>query len=741
MSVTLPPHHAIFCTRHHEFVSKGKKHSGNGKEKKEHAKVACLSCSRYLCKQCDHEAHASAPANKHHRFPVGELQSFIVFDGRELKGESHIRRSLSAQSGPFVAPSNKATTLYDNFQYSVRKFPNRPCLGERVVGNDGQIGPYVWQSYKQVSERALRLGAALAHLGVTPKSCVGVYSANRPEWVIADQALHAFSLVSVPLYDTLGPDAAEVVMKQSGCVAVVCGADKLDAVLRLAPSLPTLKVVVVMPNRPFEKPLDLTKALSGASNSGVRVLTMQQAEELGSANPRAPLPPSASDMATMCYTSGTTGAPKGAMLSHQNMLAASSAAQQHGVLANPDDVHISFLPLAHMFERLVHSLLLGSGSAIGFARGDPLLLMEDVETLRPTIFVGVPRLYNRLYDKVLSAMSSSGGLKAWLFNKGLAAKKENLLKYGEVTHWFWDRLIFGKIAAKLGGRVRIAITGSAPIGSDVLHFLRIAFSCAVIEGYGQTENGACSTVGMPNDQISVGTVGVPIVCNDVKLVDVPEMGYTASDCAADGTPAPRGEICMRGPNVFLGYYQNPEQTTEALDGEGWLHSGDIGVWLPNGTLKIIDRKKNIFKLSQGEYIAPEKIEQIYQRCKLVAQIFVYGDSLQSSLVAVVVPDEEEVKLWAQQHKINGSFAELVSNPALLKAVNEEMRAVGTEAKLRGFEVAKAVHLHPELFSIDNGLLTPTLKLKRDLARKVFAKQIADMYEQIAAADKPIKSKL
>uniref|UniRef100_A0A3P9P4V2 long-chain-fatty-acid--CoA ligase n=1 Tax=Poecilia reticulata TaxID=8081 RepID=A0A3P9P4V2_POERE len=267
------------------------------------------------------------------------------------------------------------------------------------------------------------------------------------------------------------------------------------------------------------------------------------------------------------------------------------------------------------------------------------------------------------------------------------------------------------------------VTGAAPISPSVLSFLRAALGCQIFEGYGQTECAAACTFTLPGDA-TAGHVGVPLPCNFVKLVDVEEMNYFASNG--------EGEVCIKGTNVFKGYLKDPEKTAEALDKDGWLHTGDIGKWLPNGVLKIIDRKKNIFKLAQGEYIAPEKIENVYVRCGPVAQVFVHGDSLQSSLVAIVVPDADVLPGFAKSLGIQGSIEELCKNTVVKKAIITDMTKLGREAGLKSFEQVKHfyVHLHPELFTIENGLLTPTLKAKRAELKELFQPQIDKLYADI-----------
>uniref|UniRef100_A0A672S550 Arachidonate--CoA ligase n=1 Tax=Sinocyclocheilus grahami TaxID=75366 RepID=A0A672S550_SINGR len=355
---------------------------------------------------------------------------------------------------------------------------------------------------------------------------------------------------------------------------------------------------------------------------------------------------------------------------------------------------------------------------VGFYQGDISLLMDDIKTLKPTFFPVVPRLLNRIYDKILGSVTSP--LKRAFLHYAVRRKQAELSSGVVRNNSMWDRLIFNKIQASLGGNLRFILTASAPISPTVLSFLRATLGCLIFEGYGQTECTAGCTFSMPGDW-SAGHVGAPLPCAMVKLTDIPDMNY----CAKNG----EGEICIRGHSVFRGYLKDEERTGEALDADGWLHTGDVGQWLPNGTLRIVDRKKHIFKLSQGEYIAPEKIENVYTRCVPVLQVFVHGDSLQSYLIGVVVPDPEVFVDWAKERGVVGSYEELCQNPDVKKAVLEDMTAVGKEAGLKSFEQVKDFYLHPEMFSVSNGLLTPTLKSKRVDLRRVFSEQIAQMYSK------------
>ncbi|MED6251017.1 Long-chain-fatty-acid--CoA ligase 6 [Ataeniobius toweri] len=410
------------------------------------------------------------------------------------------------------------------------------------------------------------------------------------------------------------------------------------------------------------------------------------------------------------------------MLTHGNVVADFAGflkVTDKVIFPNQDDCLISFLPLAHMFERLIENVVYCHGGRIGFYQGDIRLLPDDMKALRPTIFPVVPRLLNRMYDKIFSQANTP--LKRWLLNFAAKRKGAEVSRGIIRSDSIWDKIFFSKIQASLGGRLRMIITGAAPTSPTVLSFLRAALGCQVYEAYGQTECTAGCTYTTPGDWTS-GHVGAPLPCNLIKLVDVPEKNYFASK--------DEGEVCVKGPNVFKGYLKDPERTAETLDADGWLHTGDIGKWLSNGTLKIIDRKKHIFKLAQGEYISPEKIENIYIRSQPVAQLYVHGDSLQSCLVGIVVPDPEVMPEWAKKKGILGTYKDLCKNTELKKAILEDLVHLGKANGLLSFEQVKNIYIHNEMFSIENGLLTPTLKAKRPELKEFFKKKIDELYSSI-----------
>ncbi|KAM6390657.1 long-chain-fatty-acid--CoA ligase 5 [Pluvialis apricaria] len=605
-----------------------------------------------------------------------------------------------------------AKTLYEVFQRGLHASGNGNCLGYRKPKQ-----PYQWLTYKQVLDRAQYLGSGLLQKGCKPSSnqFIGIFAQNRPEWIISEYACYTYSMVAVPLYDTLGPEAIVYIVNKADISIVIC--DKPDKAQILLENCeqektPGLKTIILMDF--FDKELK-----DRGAKVGVEILALQEVEELGRNNIREPVPPKPEDLCIVCFTSGTTGNPKGAMLTHQNVVANAAAflrCTENTVECTSSDITMSYLPLAHMFERVVQTVVYSCGAKVGFFQGDIKLLTDDMKTLKPTLFPVVPRLLNRIYDKVQSGAKSP--VKRCLLNFAVIMKMAEI-KHGIIRNdSIWDKLIFKKVQETMGGRVRVMVTGAAPISPSVLTFLRAALGCQIFEAYGQTECSAGCTFSMPGDW-TTGHVGAPLACNIIKLDDVEEMNYYSSNN--------EGEVCIKGPNVFKGYLKDPEKTAEAIDKDGWLHTGDIGKWLPNGTLKIIDRKKNIFKLAQGEYIAPEKIENVYTRSAPVAQVFVHGESLRSFLIGIVVPDPETLPEFAAKLGIKGSYEDICKNPAVKKAILGDMVRLGKEAGLKSFEQVKDLYIHTEMFSVENGLLTPTLKAKRAELVKLFEKQIEALY--------------
>eukprot|EP01134_Creolimax_fragrantissima_P002230 CFRG2230T1 len=636
----------------------------------------------------------------------------------ELPGDERIRRMNRKDwvGDKLVSvPVSGCKTLYENFSDAVENNSDRDCLGHYDQSTKG----YVWQTYKAVAERVQNLGSGLLFMGSEPrKTKIGIMAKNIPEWVISEQACNAFSLILVPLYDTLGPEAMSFIVSQVKISTVIGDQVAIPDLLKHAKDIGIDTIIKV--GAPTEDEIAKAKA------SNVKLFDIIEIENMGKENPHNQVPPKPEDLATIQYTSGTTGNPKGVMLSHANMIADMAGAMKivdAVVKFDNNDIHISYLPLAHSFERLIQSIVWNGGARVGFYRGDTRLILDDIKLLKPSLFISVPRLLNRVSDKIQEKVSNGGILTRFIFALATSQKRKMLEKGIVANDTIWDRIAFRKVQEALGGNVRGIVSGAAPLSPAVMDFLRCTMGCHVVEGYGQTECSAASTVTIPGDH-DLGHVGPPLPCNEIKLIDVPEMKYFAKEG--------KGEVCMRGANVFVGYFNDEEKTKETINDEGWLLTGDIGMWLPNGSLKIIDRRKNIFKLSQGEYIAPEKVEEVYTRAAGVSQVYLHGTSMESCCVAIVVPEKEDILqvLKAEGIDTSGDYEALIKSKQVYEYLKKTLFVLGKDAGLKGFEQARDIHVSTDVFTVENGLLTPTFKSKRPQLREYFGNEIESMYAKL-----------
>ena len=628
-----------------------------------------------------------------------------------------------------TGPNADCKTGLDIFQHGLKVNPDSPCIGTKV-GAD-----YEWMTYQEVYIRAKALGSGLLNMNLCPLvkhadekykkdwRFIGVMTKNRAEFTILEQAANCFNLTLVPVYDTLGPDTLNFICTQTQMTTIVCANESLSNLVKsVHASSHALKNVIL-----FSAPSEADLAL--AATVGLNLIGFADVEADGTKNEQPISPPSGSDINTFCYTSGTTGLPKGAMISHAQFAATVGGVLSLGDLdLNKDDIHLSYLPCAHILERIVNQCFFYLGARVGFFSGDTLKIMDDAQALKPTVFVSVPRLYNRIYDKVIAGAEAAGGLKKKLFYMALNSKLANLREDGSVTHTLWDNLVFAKPRAILGGNVRLMLTGAAPIASHVHDALKCIFCVPIAEGFGMTESCGATCVTRLADPLT-GHVGGPVSCADIKLISVPEMSYSVHDKEGD-LPNPRGEICIKGPSVFPGYFKDAEKTAEAFDSNGWLKTGDIGVIGPNGSLKIIDRRKNIFKLAQGEYVAAEKIEIVYQQAASIGQVFIYGKSTEVFIIAIIVPDADFAKVWWRENNHGKEYPGLEAvckDTAFTAKIQADMKQRENEAALNGFEKARKILLSPEAFTVENNLLTPTFKLKRKETREKYKTEIEKMY--------------
>lgn len=582
-------------------------------------------------------------------------------------------------------------------------------------------------TYADLDAHVTHVGSALRSVSVTSADAVGVYSANCPEWMIAMKSVDRCGAKCVPLYDTFGPDAVKFIIQHSGIKVIFVATDKLKDLVQVLPTVKDQLTQVVVWSSKAGAPLD-EQALEDASNEGVPVTAWDKFEKFGKSAPADATPGSLDSLCTIMYTSGTTGEPKGVEITNRAVLTTVGAliglVRHFKISINEQDVFLSYLPLAHVFGRVAEEAFVALGGSIGYWQGDPKKLMDDVGALKPTIFAGVPRIFDRVYSGVTNKVSHSGWIARHLFG-GAYFLKDLLVRHLGVSHVpVLDQVVFKKVKDRLGGRVKIVISGGAPLASHVERFLKVTMCCPVSQGYGLTETCGASFVSNPAVPEEFETVGVPVAGLQLRLEAVKEMGY---DPLAQ---PPRGEVCLRGPPLFAAYHKKEELTKESLDADGWYHTGDVGELNALGALRIIDRKKNFFKLAHGEYVAAEKLENVYKQVGLVDQIWVYGDSAKSQLVAVVVPDEGTLTDYAKHEGLPTDLEELCKEKKASQHVQQQLEKTGRAEGLKGFEIVKAVLLCPEAFSVENDLMTPSFKLKRPQLKKRFSKDIDELYASL-----------
>jgi long-chain acyl-CoA synthetase len=647
--------------------------------------------------------------------------------------ESAVYRSQSHPESLIWCPKSGARTLQEIFQKNFLRLHDKEFLGRRVQGQDGK-GSFEYLTWEQVHSQIKSLGTAIEKLGLAPEKAqykdfkcrfIGIQSKNSIEWLLTDIANICYGYTTMPLYDTLGEEAVQHMFEETEMETLFLSREQLKVIAQRfnEKKTPFLKNLVIMDNKSLtEEDKKLLNGLKDVKWYGFYDLIDQHKEDL---KPFPKLTPD--DVAFFSYTSGTTGRPKGAIVTHKNCVAIIGGAEQTLYMLDQNTVHLSYLPLAHVFEKVVFLYLAYAGAKIAVYNGDVMKLKDDMEILHPTVFCSVPRLFNKFSDAISKKIKETGGLSGMIARRGLNVKTYAAEKYGSCTDSVYDSMVFNKTKAMLGGKVQFCLSASAPLSAKVKKVLKAAFCCPIIEGYGQTEGMGGQFVQSLNDP-QLDNVGGPLPMNEFKLVDIPEMGYTHKDKDEAGNPTPRGEIWMRGPNIIPGYYKNDEKNTEAFS-HGWLKSGDIGMLVPgSNALKIIDRKKNIFKLAHGEYVAPEKLEQVFRNTPGISEIYVHGNSLKSVLVGVVNLDEKPAMKLAESNGIKAAnFEELCKKPEMVELLKKQLRQTADENGLKGFERIADLYIDPKPFA-DSDLITTTFKLKRPEAAKYYKEILDKLYE-------------
>lgn len=589
------------------------------------------------------------------------------------------------------------STLTELFFEAVDRFGDAAAFQRLESG-----GRIVDISYAHALKTIRRVSAALQASGFERGDRIAILSENRPEWALSDFGCLCAGVVSVPIYPSLTVPQVGYVLENSGARLVFASSpDQVEKVREAMPQCSRDIMIVAYDPEPSlpEGVVSWQDFLSSGDEIGAR----RSDEDFRAAALQA----KPHDMATILYTSGTTGPPKGVMLTHNNV--ASNVRAVHMVTPiGEEDNTVSFLPLSHILQRMADYLFFRAGCTIGYPRSMDTLIV-DMKVLRPTVVVSVPRIYEKIYNRVMEARGAKKMLINWAVR--IADRTAGLRLSGHepggilaLQYRLADRLVFSKVKMAFGGRMRFFVSGGGPLAPALNRFF-YSIGLMILEGYGLTETSPVTNANTPED-FRIGTVGKPVPGTEIRI---------ATD----------GEIFIRGPQVMKGYYNKPEATAEAIDEDGWFASGDIGEIDSDGFLKITDRKKDLLVTAGGKNVAPQPIENRLKTHGLIEQAVLVGDRRRYCAL-LIVPGFPALEAWAERQGIEWtSRSELTSDPRVVGHVEAE--AFGLLTDLASYEMPKKIALLDEEFTIDNGLLTPTLKVKRSVVRERFGHIIDALY--------------
>lgn len=596
-------------------------------------------------------------------------------------------------------PRTERGTLNQLFLEAVDKY-NRPDALQQKI--DGRYRPI---SHSELAARVRHAARGLRKIGFAKGDRIAILSENRPEWAVADLACLAAGFADVPIYPALPADQIVYILKDAGCVAICVSDEKqADKIAEIRGQLPALRKVIGFNSGIASVDLSLADLIESGGAGETAADIEQHRKEALSVQP--------DDLATLIYTSGTTGEPKGVMLTHDNIYS-NVAACREKVPFMGSDYSLSFLPLSHIFERMGgHYMMLATGTSIAYAESMDTVPANMVE-VRPTIVLSVPRLYEKMYARVLENALSGGALKKRIFfwARDVAARWADSMLAGRrprgllaMKYAIAQKLVFSTLQKRTGGRLRFFVSGGAPLAPEINKFFYAA-GLTILEGYGLTETSPVISVNTPDD-FRIGSVGKPVRGVEVKII--PETG----------------EICTRGPHVMKGYFNKPEATADAIDSGDWFHTGDIGE-IRDGYLSITDRLKDIIVTAGGKNIAPQPIENKLKTNKYISQPVMIGDKRKYP-VMLIVPNFDHLERWAaRKNLIYTSRSQLIRMPEVVAKMQYEMEKV--LHGLASFEMPKKTGLIEHDFSIDRGQITPSLKVKRRVIDKDYKELIDSLY--------------
>ncbi|EUD74613.1 long-chain acyl-CoA synthetase [Plasmodium vinckei petteri] len=703
----------------------------------------------------------------------GDFKYFEEIKGTAKKNSSNIYKACNYETYEHFAKTNSflgtgVNTRYEIFAICSKYYTNCEFLGERkkeIKGDETILGDYVFKTYGEVKNEIEIFASALYQFeNIEPNTftdngkydtlkIMGIWSKNRPEWYMTDIACAAINFVTVPIYDTIGINSVKSIIQKTEMKVCCVEAEKLESLISLKPELPDLNILIVYNDSNlkddikkkaikagykiylYKKLIDQYKnkniipqivhPFSNSEGDKTGSTTNNNTNDASLESMRETLKnnkPKPTDICTIIFTSGTSGNPKGAMITHYNFITFAQSylldGNRLGIIKY--EVTLSYLPLAHVYERLIEFALPFFGAKIGYFSGNIKDISSDINALKPTFLITVPRILQKIHDNIMGTLKNKNIISQLLVKLALKCKRKCYAKNPKkFSHGFWD-LILKPIRNRLGGRLRIQVMGSSSMDKNKLVDIQMLLSTPISEGWGMTEVGV-GFVQHRNDNIK-GTIGGMFSNTILKVIKVPNMKYDPKEYPN------RGELCVKGGSVMVGYFRDEELTKKSFDADGFFLTGDIvEVNENNKYIKIIDRAKNIFKLAQGEYIEPEKLENIYSNSIYIEHIFVHGYSYENELVSIIVPSEVFVKEYAKKHNIDLPYEELLKNETIKKLISDEIMSASKAYKLNGIEKIRLFHLTHIPFSVENKQLTPTHKIVRNVILESYKTIIDELY--------------
>ncbi|EGR29129.1 hypothetical protein IMG5_162320 [Ichthyophthirius multifiliis] len=644
---------------------------------------------------------------------MGNIPTKIVYSvpiSEKLAGESPIYRNPLSLDNLISSPDSDIYTMQDVLLKSFNEYPSNKCLGSIKTQQNNIEKKYIFKTYSEVHFLCQNLASGIHVLNLAQKiqqngyremNVIGIWGKNSDEWIILDCACCLYNYTSVCIPEKIRVEDLLQIFEQTQISTLFCGSKQLNKITKIMQKnniqqLVNLKNIVSFDEQSFF-----------LNNFQINFFTFDSVIKKGALFHNLQIPLVSPDQVlTINFTlNQQNGKYIGALISHRNIVSFLAVlVNNQYIKLNQNDVYFSYLPLSHIYERVgVYGCLFG-GCAVGFYSGDIENLNEDLRILQPTILCSVPQIYNKLYETIyMQYFEKAEGISKWINEKAFEKKLQNFKNSGvaDVQHFFLDKMVFGEIQDSIGGKVRLAFSSGAPVFPHVQERLQIMFGFQFIQVYGLTQSTGPAFMSNPLDS-TPGHVGGPTINIEFKIVDVSEMNYFTDD--KDGA---KGELYIRGFSVFDGYLNNDEQTRKEIDKNGWLHTGDIVHLRENGSIKIIDNRKNIFKLSNGEYFCPENLEKIYMQVPCISDIYVHGDSFQKYLVGIVVLRKGQVK----------SCEEIL----------QDIQKLAKDKGLFQYEILRKVHIEKIPFQT-LGLILPCGKLKRYQTKEKYKNIIYSLYE-------------